>query len=133
MTGTISPGSLLADMLRDEALRDQYLTRFIRSSIATQIRALRCQRGWTQVELGRRAGLKQPVIALLENSARHWEGSVTTLCKIAHAFDVALSIRFASWGEIIIMATGVYRVPPPMAEDPELAAIAAVHPEGVRL
>lgn len=58
-----------------------------------QIRLLREQRGWSQSELARRCGMKQSRISVLED-VNHERWSVTTLRRLARAFDVSLLVRF---------------------------------------
>lgn len=69
--------------------------------IRSQCRIIRLQRGYTQEELGRRAGMSQPQIARIENIYAPCDLTIQTLQRIAHALDVALICKFTSWGELI--------------------------------
>jgi transcriptional regulator with XRE-family HTH domain len=60
--------------------------------VASQIRALRQQRGFTQRELAGRAGMVQEAISTLETAAH--SPTVRTLKRIADALDVTLEVRF---------------------------------------
>lgn len=78
--------------------RDNYVSSKIDTDLAAQIYSLRDQRGLTQIELGDLADMKQPRIAKMEASC---EGvSLTTLKRLASAFDVGLSVRFVSFSEL---------------------------------
>lgn len=58
-------------------------------SYAQRLKWARAQRGWSQAELARIAGVKQATIALHETGARGDRGSAPrTLVKIAAALDV---------------------------------------------
>jgi transcriptional regulator with XRE-family HTH domain len=85
--------------LADKVYRDEYVAAKIDSNLAFQINNLRESRGWTQEELAKRADTKQPRISLLERSC----GGVTlsALRKIASAFDVALSIKFVPFSQLV--------------------------------
>ena len=64
------------------------------------IRELRKSREWTQPELAKRAGMKQPRISELEKPGER-KLSIETLLRLASAFDVGLQVRFVSIGELI--------------------------------
>jgi len=71
------------------------------TGLAFQTKLMRENRGWTQGELGQRAGgIKQEFVSQLENPdyGRH---SLTTLKKLAAAFDVGLIVRFAPFSELV--------------------------------
>lgn len=87
--------------LRDKEARDEYVAARLDTDLAFQIYSLRKQRGWTQTELARRCGNPngQGAICRLESSA---EGvSVSTLRELASAFDVALSIKFVAFSQLV--------------------------------
>lgn len=86
--------------LRDKEYRDTFVEGHIRTGAAYQIRALRNARDLSQEELGERAEMTQSVIARLENP-EYGKFSLTTLIKLASAFDVALLVRFVSFSELL--------------------------------
>jgi transcriptional regulator with XRE-family HTH domain len=90
----------LLKQLRDKRFRSAYVAEDIRTGIAFQIRALRESRGWSQAELGRRADKPQSVIARLEDPD-YGRLSLRTLLDMASAFDIALLVRFVSFGELL--------------------------------
>lgn len=87
--------------LRNKRVRDLFVAEHISEGVAFQIRAMREKRGWTQGELGERAGgMKQEQISVLENP-NYGRPSLSTLKRIASAFDVVLAVRFVPFSEFI--------------------------------
>lgn len=98
----------LRDEFEDMEARHDYADIFLNSSIALQIKALRLQRGWSQEILAERAGMKQSRISAMEQAAYSgW--SLSTLRRLAKAFDLALEVRFESFGTLLNDATSVSR------------------------
>ena len=94
------------------ALRHEWWSSVLRTSIATQIKALRESRGWTQAELAERLETSGPVVSLLENPNSKHPPTIQTLLRVAEVFDVALLVRFTSWGKAVaIMAGAVIPLP----------------------
>ena len=91
----------LYDYLSDPEVRHLYLDSSIRDVLAMQIRSMREARRLSQVEVGEKAGgMKQAAIARLEDPT--YSGiSLTTLKRLAEAFDVALTVRFSPFSEFI--------------------------------
>lgn len=114
--------SLREEFQEPEARRD-YAEMFLDSSIALQIKALRQQRGWTQQELAARAGLKQSQVSAMEQASfSSW--TLRTLRKLAKAFDLALTVRFESFGWLLDDALSSSREAlerPSFAADPAFA------------
>ena len=54
------------------------------------VRAARKARGWSQTELGQRAGVSRPTVARIEKGQ---DGHTTMLDKVAAALDLTVSIR----------------------------------------
>lgn len=85
----------------DREYREAFVEEFLNSWIATQIKALREQRQWTQEKLAEEAGMRQPRISALENiDYSSW--SVSTLRRLAKAFDVDLAVEFRSYGKRLL-------------------------------
>ena len=94
----ISREQLIA-LLRDKDFRDHFTVDQIFEFLALQVRQLREKREWTQAELGAKAGMQQVQVSRLENP--DYAGSkISTLGRLANAFDVALIVRFAPFGEL---------------------------------
>lgn len=105
--------SELAEKLREEFLKDKeyahaYMEEFENSYIATQIKVLREQNGFTQNELAELAEMKQERISVLEN-VNYSSWSVNTLRKLARAFDLVLHVSFENFGDEIINITSLDR------------------------
>lgn len=80
--------------------RAAFVSSQISIGIPFQIRALRKHRKWDQKRLALEAGMLQPRISLMERPG-YSNLSLDTLKKLAAAFDVALVVKFAPWGELI--------------------------------
>lgn len=105
--------SELGEKLRDELLDDKeyahaYVEEFMNAYIATQIKVLREKSGWTQRELADESGMKQARISLLEN-VDYDAWSVSTLRKLARAFDLVLKVSFEEFSEAIRSVEGFGR------------------------
>ncbi|MCP3682939.1 MAG: helix-turn-helix transcriptional regulator [bacterium] len=91
----------LYNYLSDVEVRHLYLDSSIRNVLSMQLRSMRAERGWSQTEVGEKAGgMKQSAINRLEDP-RYGNMSLSTLKRLAEAFDVALSIRFSPFSEFI--------------------------------
>ena len=90
----------LLKRFRNRDYRHSYMESFLDSLIATQIRALRERENWSQTELAEKVRTTQPAISRLER-ADHSAWSLKTLRSLARAFDMALSVRFVSFGDAI--------------------------------
>lgn len=90
----------LVERFHDREYRHGYLESFLDHRIAAQIRLLREERGWTQAELAERAGTGQSRISSMEQiDYSRW--SISTLKKLARVFDVALVVKFDSFGHAL--------------------------------
>jgi transcriptional regulator with XRE-family HTH domain len=98
----------LRSEFHDPEARHDYADIFLSSSIALQIKALRLQRGWSQETLAEKAGMKQSRISAMEQ-ASYTGWSLSTLRRLAKAFDLALEVRFESFGTLLNDATSVSR------------------------
>jgi transcriptional regulator with XRE-family HTH domain len=86
---------------QDEEYRHSYAEECLNTMIATQIKVLREQREMTQETLAEKTGMRQPRIPLLED-ANYSNWTINTLKRFAKAFDVALSVRFDSFSNVIL-------------------------------
>ncbi|MCL4553073.1 MAG: helix-turn-helix domain-containing protein [Candidatus Marsarchaeota archaeon] len=90
----------IIESLKDKGYRDLSVAASIRNGLAFQIRAMRENRGWTQVELGEKMGMAQETISLLEDP-NYGRFTVKTLKRLASAFDVSLTVRFDPFSEFV--------------------------------
>jgi transcriptional regulator with XRE-family HTH domain len=102
-----------------KAYRDSFVVAHASNTVASQIAALRQERGWTQTELAERAGMRQSRISALEDpNNENFEAK--TLFRLASAFDVGVIIRFAPYSDIARWASNISAttlVVRPFAED----------------
>ena len=91
----------LKTAFQDEEYRHSYAEECLNTMIATQIRVLREQRELTQRTLAQKCAMKQPRIAILED-ANYSNWSINSLKRLARAFDLALSVRFDSFSDLIL-------------------------------
>lgn len=96
----------LLDYLSDPAVRHLYIDSHIRRLIATQLRSMRESRGWSQDDVGKEANMKQNAITRLENP-KYNSMTLSTLKRLAKAFDVALIVRFAPFSEFTSWITQI--------------------------
>jgi transcriptional regulator with XRE-family HTH domain len=119
----VSTKSKLIQKLRK---RKDYREAFVASQISTgipfQIRALRKKFNWSQNDLADATQMLQPRICAMEQ-AGYGDFTLSTLKKLAAAFDVGLLVRFAPFGELVNWADSfspdTFSVPSG-AEDPVL-------------
>jgi len=101
--------------LENKEYRQAFAESFLNSLIATQLRTLRSDRGLSQEQLALMAGMKQSRISALEN-VNYSSWSISTLQRLAAALDVALSVKFESFGQLVktveAFSTDALRVPP---------------------
>ena len=92
---------------RNKEFRESFLTSRLSTNIAAQIQTMREDRGWTQEQLAEASGMAQSRISLLEDPS-YERMSVSTLKRLASAFDVGLSIRFVPYSVLLrdAVATG---------------------------
>jgi transcriptional regulator with XRE-family HTH domain len=79
--------------------RDAFVEEFVRTGMAFQIKALRRREPWSQKELGAKIDTTQNVISRLE-SPDYGNLTISTLLRLASAFDVALLVRFVSFSDL---------------------------------
>jgi transcriptional regulator with XRE-family HTH domain len=85
---------------RDRDYRHSYVESFLNSLISAQIRALREREGFSQDALARAIGTTQSGISRLE-SPDYSSWKIDTLSRLARAFDLSLSVKFVSFGDMV--------------------------------
>ncbi len=90
----------IAASLQDREYRQAFVSAQISSGLPFQIRTTREDRGWTQGELAERVGMSQEAISRLE-SFSYGKFTLSTLKRLAAAFDVALIVRFVPFSELV--------------------------------
>jgi transcriptional regulator with XRE-family HTH domain len=90
----------LREEFHDKEYRHAYADESLSTYIATQIKVLREQRHLTQRELAERAGMAQPRIAVMED-INYSSWSISTLRRLAQAFDIRLSVKFENFSSLI--------------------------------
>ncbi len=85
--------------LKDKEYRDAFVSEHIATGVPFQIKALREQRGLSQKDLGKEAKMLQERISVLEDP-NYAKFTISTLKKIASAFDIGLVVRFVPFGEL---------------------------------
>ena len=85
--------------VKDEEYRHEFVSEHVIEGLAFQINLIRQARGWTQEELAKRCDMAQESISRLEDP-NYGRYSLKTLKRLARAFDVALLVRFVSFGEL---------------------------------
>ncbi|SPE37337.1 hypothetical protein SBA3_2630007 [Candidatus Sulfopaludibacter sp. SbA3] len=86
--------------LRQPEFSEGYAESFLDSFIATQLKVLREQNGWSQVQLAEKMGKKQTVISRSEN-INYSSWNISTLKQYARAFRLRLRVSFETYGSLI--------------------------------
>ena len=86
--------------LQDKDYREAFVAAEISTTVPFQIRELRNARGWTQTQLADQTGQEQGTISRFEDPD-YATFSVTSLKRLASAFDVALIVRFVPFSELV--------------------------------
>jgi transcriptional regulator with XRE-family HTH domain len=109
--------------LGDRDYRHAYAEGHVSDFLTSQIHSMRTSRGWSQDDLADKAGVSQPMISGWERSC---EGvRLTSLHKLAEAFDVALLVKFAPFSQLAKEAIGARAdTAVPSFDDDSRAAIA---------
>lgn len=88
------------DDFRNQEYRATYAADFLDSMIATQLKVLREERGFSQARLAELTGMKQSRISTMENvSYSRW--GIGTLKRLAKAFDLPLFVFFGTFGQLL--------------------------------
>lgn len=100
LSDALSVAERIRTSLADKEYRHSYAEEFLNTWIATQIKILREQHGWRQEDLAREAEMKQSAISRLEDM-NYSSWGISTLKRLAYAFDVRLKVSFESFGSLI--------------------------------
>lgn len=84
---------------RDEEYRHVYTNSFVDSKVATQIKVLREQRGWTQAQLADETGMCQARVSVLED-VNYSSWTLSILRRFARAFDLYVDVEFKPFGTL---------------------------------
>lgn len=101
----ISRRNLIQRLRRGKQSRESLVESNLGEGIAYQIRATRDKRGWTQERLAEETGMTQTNISRLE-SPEYGKYSITSLTRLAHAFDAGLVVRFVPFGQYVNWLSG---------------------------
>lgn len=85
--------------MRDFEYRHAWAEAHLNSMIAMQIKTIREQREWNQARLAVETQMAQPRISLLED-VNYSAWSVSTLKRIARAYDLRLNVSFEEFGSL---------------------------------
>jgi transcriptional regulator with XRE-family HTH domain len=97
--------------IRNKRSREALVDAHLRNGIAFQIRAMRRERNWTQDDLAGQSEMKPTQITRVENPG-YGSHTLTTLKRIAAAFDVALVVRFVPFSELLEWDSGPRNMTP---------------------
>ena len=114
--------------LQDKDYRDAFVAAEISTTVPFQIREMRNARGWTQTQLADQTGQDQPTISKFEDPD-YATFTITSLKRLASAFDVALAVRFVPFSELVdrtLLKESL--VVPEYANDTRLLTTADEHP-----
>ena len=87
------------ESLGDKPSRDAFVAAHLSNNIGAQIFSMREAHGWSQGKLAEEVGMAQPRISVLEGGYDSY--SLTTLKRLASAFDVAVVVRFVPFSELV--------------------------------
>ena len=90
----------LVRKMRDKSYRDAFVAEQIFSRLPLKIRRLREKRFPSQKELGDRIGVAQAWISRLEDP-NYGKLTISTLLKVASAFDVGLHVDFVPFSQVL--------------------------------
>lgn len=104
-----SRSSLLQRLRRSRLARSRFVESNISKALAFQIRSLREKENWSQQHLAEKIESNQNAVYRAENP-NYGKQTITTLKKIAAAFDVALVVRFVPFSELLDWVSGTPRM-----------------------
>ncbi len=90
----------LWEKMRDKPYRDTFVAAHLSTNIAAQIQTIREQRGWTKKQLAQEVGMSPSRITVMEDPS-YEKFTLSTLKRLASAFDVALIARFTPFSDLV--------------------------------
>ena len=109
--------------LKDKEFRDHFLWQALGPMISRQMRNIRISRGMTNAQLATAMGVSQGRVSYWENEKNGAKLSLRTLFKFAKFFDVALIIRFCSWGDFLKWVAAEQSAPSSFNSDELMALV----------
>lgn len=91
--------------MRGPDARTRFVESHLSKGLAFQLRSLRDRESWSQQQLAAKVGMTQNAISRLENP-NYGKATLTTLKRIAAAFDVALVVRFEPFSRLVGWVSG---------------------------
>lgn len=129
---------LIARLRRGRGVRAKFVESHVGKGVAYQIRAIRDSLGWSQGRLAEEVGMPQNAVSRLE-SPQYGKPTLTTLMRLAAAFDVGLVVRFVPFSEMVDWVSGTPRINkglgsdalevPPFEKEEELGLLATHAPK----
>jgi len=104
-TNLISRRAMWSRLARGGEERTRFVESHLSKNLAFQIRAMRDRERWSQQELAGKVGMNQNAVSRLENPS-YGKPTITTLKRLAAAFDVALVVRFVPFSQLIDWVSG---------------------------
>ena len=92
--------NLIKRLFQSKKFRDAYVYEHVRNGVPFQIRALRKDRNWSQLELAQAANTSRTVITRIEDP-NYGKLTLKTLLQVASAFNVALLIKFVPFSRLV--------------------------------
>src|ERR1700683_1982027 len=108
-TNLNSKRDLLQRLRKSKNVRTRFVESHIGKTLAFQTRAMREKEEWSQQTLAEKIGSNQNAVYRAENP-NYGKQTITTLKKLAAAFDVALIVRFVPFSELIDWVSGTPRM-----------------------
>src|SRR5580704_6991073 len=104
-TNLNSREGLIRRLSKSKEARERFVSSHVDKGYAYQIREMREHADLSQTELGSMVGMNQNAIHRLE-SPEYGKATLTTLKRLAAAFDVALIVRFIRFSQLIDWVSG---------------------------
>jgi len=111
-----STADMIRRLMRNQAARIRFVDSHLAKGVAFQIQSMRAKKEWSQEELAQHLGSNQNAVYRLENP-NYGKQTITTLKKVAAAFDVALVVRFVPFSQLVDWVGGKPYIDPGLSED----------------